>query len=59
MKNNIFETETVSQISGRIENLKNESKGNWGKMTVGQMLAHCNLTYEMFYESKHKKPNSF
>lgn len=59
MKNNIFEAETVSQISTRLENLTNESKPNWGKMSVGQMLAHCNVTYEMVYENKHKKPNAF
>jgi len=25
-------------------------------MNVGQMLAHCNVTYEFLYEDKHKKP---
>jgi hypothetical protein len=29
----------------------------WGKMTVAQMLAHCNVTYEMLYENKHPRPN--
>jgi hypothetical protein len=28
-------------------------------MAVGQMLAHCNVSYEMVYETKHPKPNSF
>jgi len=31
----------------------------WGKMNVAQMLAHCNVTYEMVYESKHIKPKGF
>jgi hypothetical protein len=26
-------------------------------MNVSQMLAHCNVTYEMCYETKHPKPN--
>jgi hypothetical protein len=25
-------------------------------MSVGQMLAHCNVTYEIVYEDKHPKP---
>jgi ribonuclease HIII len=25
----------------------------WGKMNAGQMLAHCNITYEMAYENIH------
>jgi SRSO17 transposase len=28
-------------------------------MDVAQMLAHCNITYEMLYEDKHKRPNAF
>ena len=27
-------------------------------MTVAQMLAHCNITYEMVYEDKHHRPNA-
>ncbi|MFT6480502.1 MAG: hypothetical protein ACJAZY_003878 [Spirosomataceae bacterium] len=26
-------------------------------MDVGQMLAHCSITYEMMYDDNHKKPN--
>ncbi|MDB5048189.1 MAG: hypothetical protein JWO30_1260 [Fibrobacteres bacterium] len=28
-------------------------------MTVGQMLAHCNVSYELAYENKHPRPNAF
>ena len=28
-------------------------------MSVDQMLAHCNITYEMVYDKKHPKPNAF
>src|SRR5690606_17663329 len=31
----------------------------WGKMSVGQMLAHCAVSYEMIFEDKHPKPNGF
>lgn len=30
-----------------------------GKMSVDQMLAHCNVMYEMVYDDIHPKPNSF
>ncbi len=41
----------------RINKLKPTSQGNWGKMSVAQMLAHCNVSYEMVYENKHPQPN--
>jgi len=28
-------------------------------MSVDQMLAHCNVTYEMVYDDIHQKPNVF
>ena len=28
-------------------------------MNVSQMLAHCNVTYELVYEDKHPKPGPF
>ena len=28
-------------------------------MTVAQMLAHCNVAYEMVYTDKHPKPGAF
>ena len=31
----------------------------WGKMSLNQMLAHCNVSYEFVYEDKHKKPGAF
>lgn len=56
---NIFSKSVADEIIGRINNLTPDTKGQWGKMTVGQMLAHCNVTYEMVYEDKHPKPNAF
>ena len=56
---NIFNKSVSDKIIERINLLNSNSKQNWGKMTVGQMLAHCNVTYEMVYTDKHQKPNSF
>lgn len=41
---NIFnEADTVTFIN-RIQKLTPESQSQWGKMSVAQMLAHCNVT---------------
>ena len=56
---NIFDKNVSEEIIGRIHLLNSNSKPKWGKMTVGQMLAHCNVTYEMVYTDKYPKPNSF
>ena len=54
---NIF-TQTVSdQIIQRINKLTPAAQPLWGKMSVDQMLAHCNVAYEMVYENKHPSPN--
>lgn len=55
---NIFQKETVSQLIERINNLTPETQANWGKMSVAQMLAHCNVSYEMVYDTTHSKPNA-
>ena len=54
---NIFDSADCAKILERIEALSAESRPQWGKMGVAQMLAHCNVTYEMVYEDKHSKPN--
>ncbi|HEY0057040.1 MAG TPA: DUF1569 domain-containing protein [Pedobacter sp.] len=60
MVNNIFEKTVAQDVVDRINRLTLESKPLWGKMNVAQMLAHCNVTYEMVFEpEKHKKPNAF
>ncbi|MEI6488373.1 MAG: DUF1569 domain-containing protein [Bacteroidota bacterium] len=56
---NIFKQEVTQEIIERINRLENTTQPVWGKMTVGQMLAHCNVTYEMVYEDKHSKPSAF
>lgn len=56
---NIFNQINTVEIIERINKLTSSSKAVWGKMDVAQMLAHCNVTYEMIYENKHPKPNTF
>lgn len=59
MTPNIFEKTTTDQIINRINKLTPSTQAKWGKMNVAQMLAHCNVTYEMVYENKHKAPGAF
>ena len=56
---NIFDKEVSSEIVNRINNLSPEQRAVWGKMDVAQMLAHCNVTYEMVYDNKHPKAKGF
>ncbi len=56
---NIFDAQQTQNYIDRIQSLTPETKGNWGKMNVEEMLAHCNVTYEFVYETeKHKKPGA-
>lgn len=54
---NIFTKSISDSIIQRIEELTPETKAQWGVMSVDQMLAHCNVTYEMAYENIHPEPN--
>lgn len=54
---NIFNQNDTAEIIARIDRLTPLTNPVWGKMDVAQMLAHCNVTYEMVYEKKHPKPN--
>jgi len=56
---NIFTAEVSTAIFQRINQLIPNTQPKWGMMSVAQMLAHCNVTYEMIYENKHPKPNAF
>ena len=56
---NIFNQADANEIIDRINKLSPSAKAIWGKMNVAQMLAHCNVTYEMVYENKHPKPGAF
>jgi len=56
---NIFKQEITEEVINRINELNPSSRNLWGKMNVSQMLAHCNVTYDMIYTNKYPKPNAF
>ncbi len=56
---NIFTKPVADTVIQRINNLTPATQGLWGKMTVAQMLAHCNVSYEMVYDNIHARPNAF
>jgi hypothetical protein len=56
---NIFDINITNELIERINQLTSSTTPQWGKMSVAQMLSHCNVTYEMAFEDKHPKPNAF
>ena len=53
----VFNSKEAQNYIDRINKLSPETNRMWGTMNVNQMLAHCNVTYEMVYEpQKHKAP---
>jgi hypothetical protein len=57
---NVFDKTVCDELASRINNLSADAKPLWGKMSVGQMLAHCSVTYEYLFEpTKYKKPSGF
>jgi hypothetical protein len=54
---NMFDPKGKEKMLHRINSLTPDSKALWGKMTVDQMLAHCNVAYEIVHEpGKHSPP---
>jgi hypothetical protein len=56
---NIFTKQVSEEIVERINKLDPATHPQWGKMNSAQMLAHCNVAYEMIYENIHPKPSAF
>lgn len=56
---NIFQSAITGEVISRINNLTSSTPQLWGKMNVAQMLAHCNVSYELVYENTHPQPNAF
>ncbi len=54
---NLFDHAEADAAIRRIEALTPDSKPLWGKMSVAQMLAHCNVAYDMVYTGQHTRPN--
>ncbi|MHA6250257.1 hypothetical protein ACXYMU_20145 [Pontibacter sp. CAU 1760] len=55
----VFNPADTATLISRINKLTPETQRLWGKMTVSQMLAHCNVSYEFVYDDIHPKPNAF
>ncbi|HKP96511.1 MAG TPA: DUF1569 domain-containing protein [Fibrobacteria bacterium] len=55
----IWDATDTAEMLARIEKLSPATRPLWGKMSAGQMLAHCNVSYELAYTDKHPKPNAF
>jgi hypothetical protein len=49
----MFNKTNVELTIQRINSLHQDKQPLWGKMSVGQMLSHCCVSYEMVYEDKH------
>lgn len=56
---NIFSQDETGALIKRINQLSPSSQRNWGKMDASQMLAHCNVVYELAYENIHPQNNFF
>lgn len=60
MMDNIFRQEVAESVVERLNQLTPQTQPKWGKMSVDQMLAHCNVPYDMVYEpQKFKRPGAF
>ncbi len=51
----IYTKTTAEDVIGRINKLNASTTGQWGKMDVAQMMAHCNITFEMAFDPTYKK----
>lgn len=52
----IYDASTTQSLHARIDQLKENSKGIWGKMNVGQMLSHCAVPYEQILGQNTDQP---
>lgn len=54
-----YSTDTVNNWIERLENLKPDTKPQWGKMNSGQLLAHLNVTYDLASGKVNTASNAF
>ncbi|WP_396169410.1 DUF1569 domain-containing protein [Flavobacterium sp.] len=52
MTNSIYDKSDTEKIIARIQSLTSETPAVWGKMTVDQMLQHCNAAIEVAFGEK-------
>ena len=58
MTADLFSAEGLAATKARVRQLTPTTQPAWGKMDVAQMLAHCNVAYEVEYTDKHPRPNA-
>jgi hypothetical protein len=51
----VYNTADNSELLARIGKLSPESKAQWGKLNVAQMLAHCQVPLHVAFEEVHLK----
>lgn len=56
---NIYSQAGSQTLINRINQLTPTTTAQWGKMNVSQMLAHCNVSFEMGHNDNFKKSSSF
>ncbi len=56
---NLFDAQDTNEAIARIKNLNPTTQPNWGKMNVAQMLAHCNVAYDMAHTDQYPKAGGF
>ena len=52
---NLFDPQAKKEIIDRINKLSPDSKSQWGKMNVAQMLSHCQMPMGITLGSHHIK----
>jgi len=57
--NNLFQQEVAVDIQRRIDKLSPQTKGLWGKMSVAQMVAHCQVPLQVALGRKELKRGLF
>ena len=53
---NLFSPDGLARAKARLGALTPDAQPQWGSMDVAQMLAHCNVAYELIYTDKHPRP---
>jgi len=56
---NIYSAPVAEQFIARINKLSLNTPNQWGKMDISQMIAHCNVSYDMAFDENYKKSSSF
>lgn len=55
----LFDPRAVDATIARLRALTPDRTPRWGKMNVGQMLAHCRVAYAMALQDDFPRPNLF